>query len=74
MAKLIKVESTVEITSQVVEIVQLLSDDYSVTKIAEKIKMNRRTLEAKMILIKKECGVKTITGLVALFFRNKLIK
>lgn len=74
MAKSIKVESTVEITSQVVEIVQFLADDYSVTKIAEKIKINRRTLEAKMILIKKECGVKTITGLVALFFRNKLIK
>lgn len=74
MAKSIKVESKVEITSQVVEIVQLLANDYSVTKIAEKIKMNRRTLEAKMILIKKECAVKTIYGLVALFFRNKLIK
>jgi len=74
MAKLIKVENKVLITAEMVEIVVLLSEDKSVLQIAEILEVNRRTLEAKMMLIKKECGVKTLQGMVGLFFRNKLIK
>jgi DNA-binding CsgD family transcriptional regulator len=74
MAKSIKVENKVLITAEIVDIVRLLSEDKSVLQIAEILKINRRTLEAKLILIKKECGVKTLQGMVGLFFRNKLIK
>lgn len=74
MAKSIKINNEVEILQEIVDIVQLLADDCSVAKIAEKLKMNKRTLEAKIILIKKATNVKTLYGLVALFFRNKLIK
>lgn len=74
MAKSIGVKKSVEITKEVVQIVQLLGDDKSVQKISELLKINKRTLEAQIALIKRECDVKTLYGLVALFFRNKLIK
>ena len=74
MAKQILIESKYEITKDVVKIVQLLGDDKTLQAVADALEINKRTLDAKMILIKKECGVKTLHGLVALFFRNKLIK
>lgn len=74
MAKTIGVEKRVEITSDVVHIVQLLGEDMTVHQVSEKLKINKRTLEAKIAAIKLECGTKTLYGLVALFFRNKLIK
>lgn len=74
MVKQILIESKYEITKDVVKIVQLLGDDKTLQAVADALEINKRTLDAKMILIKKECGVKTLHGLVALFFRNKLIK
>lgn len=74
MAKLIIVENQVLITAEIVEIVRLLSHDKTVKEVAEILKKNRRTMEANLMLIKKECGVSTLQGMVALFFRNKLIK
>lgn len=74
MAKKIRVEKGVEITTEVVEIVRLLAADKTVIEIAGILKKNRRTMEANLMLVKKECGVSTLQGMVALFFRNKLIK
>ncbi len=74
MAKEIKIQSNYKITKEVVETVQLLADDKGVQLVADGLKINKRALDARIILIKKECGVKTLHGLVALFFRNKLIK
>lgn len=74
MAKSIKVSNKVEITTDVVKVVQLLGDDNTVQQVADILKMNKRTLEQRIVLIKRECGVTTLYGLVALFFRNKLIK
>lgn len=74
MAKEIKIQSKYKITKDVVQTVQLLAEDNSIQLVADALKINKRTLDARIILIKKECGVKTLHGLVALFFRNKLIK
>jgi len=74
MAKSIKVENKVEITEDVVDVVRLLADDNTVQQVADQMGLNKRTLEQRIVLMKRQCGTNTLYGLVALFFRNKLIK
>jgi len=74
MAKSIKVENKVEITEEVVDVVRLLADDNTVQQVADQMGLNKRTLEQRIVLMKRQCGTNTLYGLVALFFRNKLIK
>ena len=74
MAKAINVSNKVDITTDMVELVQLLADDNTVQETADLMSINKRTLEQRIVLIKRECGTNTLYGLVALFFRNKLIK
>lgn len=57
-----------------VEVVQGLSDDKKVSEVAKELGYNVRTLEKKVSDIKFCYDIKTIGGLVALFFRNNLIK
>ncbi len=57
-----------------IEIVKLLSDGFNVKAIAEKTKINVRTLEAKLSVWKDNVDAETLPHLVAIFFRNKLIE
>lgn len=74
MAKLIRVQNEIKVDSQMIDLVQLLADDNTIEEASELIGVNKRTLEGRIIRMKAKCGVNTLYGLVALFFRNKLIK
>ncbi len=57
-----------------ITIVQMLSDDNRANEIASVLKKSPRTIEGKILRIKQRFECKTVGGLVALFFRNNLIK
>ncbi len=71
--KNLKIENNVIIKSDWVIIVQLLADGNDVAEIADKLFKNKRTLETNILNIKNTLDCKTLSHLVALFFRNKLI-
>lgn len=56
------------------EIVLHLSNGLTVSKIADKLKMNPRSLEARLVRLKDKNGCLNSPQLVAFFLRNKLIK
>ena len=69
MAKEIKVT----VSSEDIKLVNLFSNCYTVAEAAEELGINKRTLEKRILLMKKTYNCKTLPGLVALFFRNKLL-
>jgi len=72
--KSLRLNTEVKLSDADIAVVQLLGDDNTVEDVANAIEINKRTLEARILLIKRKCSVTTLAGLVALFFRNKLIK
>ncbi len=55
------------------ELLQMLADGYTVIKIANEKEINRRTLEKRIIILRDRCNAKTVTELVAKYFRLSLI-
>lgn len=56
------------------EIAQLLADGKTVNEVADKLKVNKRTMEAKVMSAKKKALAATLPHLVANYFRKGLIK
>jgi len=56
------------------EIAQLLADGKTVNEVADKLKVNKRTMEAKVMSAKKKALAETLPHLVANYFRKGLIK
>lgn len=56
------------------KIISMIADGYTVLEISKSLKINRRTLEAKMIKIKNRYGARTQANLVAIFLRNRLLE
>lgn len=74
MVIILKQAEWVEVNAKEVDIVNLLSQDLTVSQIALKLEINARTMEAKVSRLKEKTETKTLQGLVSLFFRNKLIE
>ena len=55
------------------ELLQLLADGYTVIHIATEKNINRRTLEKRIVILRKRCEAENITELVVKYFRLKLI-
>lgn len=55
------------------EIIQLLANDLRPKEIAEQLNINVRSIEGRILIIKKSFMCNSVGGLVALFFRNKII-
>jgi len=55
------------------ELLQMLADGYTVIQVAKDKNVNRRTLEKRIITLRDRCEAKTVTELVAKYFRLKLI-
>lgn len=56
------------------ELVQKLSDGYRVPEIAKEISVNVRTLEKRILVLKRQCLCKTVAHLVANYLRRKIIE
>jgi DNA-binding CsgD family transcriptional regulator len=56
------------------KIVQMLSDDQTVTAIGKKLNLNPRGLEGTVAAMKRKLGLHTIHGLVSYFIRNGYIE
>jgi DNA-binding CsgD family transcriptional regulator len=56
------------------EIVQLLANDLRPKEIAEQLNTSIRSIEGRVLAIRKAFACNSVAGLVALFFRNKIIK
>lgn len=56
------------------EIVQKIADGYRVHEIAKEFGVNRRTLEDRILTLRKQCMCETVSHLVAKYFRLKLIE
>lgn len=65
-------ETTVLVEKHDVTIVGVLAADNSIAETAKRLRINQRTLEAKIGRIKAKYGCKTLQGLVAYFYNNKL--
>lgn len=63
-----------EATEKEIRLVQMLANEMRPKDIASQWKVSHRTVEAYILTLKKTFGCKSYTGLVTLFFRNKLIK
>lgn len=74
MAKSIKIFRDIKISADTITIVRLLSNGETVVDIADRLKINKRTMEGKISAIKNMFDVLTLPHLVAFFLRNKLIK
>ena len=55
-------------------IVQQLSNDVSRKDIAEELGIDKRNLDARIDNLRKKVKINSVAGMVALFFRNKLIE
>ncbi len=56
------------------EILQMLANGYTVIQVSNEKNINRRTLEKRIIILRDRCNAKTVTELVAKYFRLKLIE
>lgn len=70
----VTVEVTREISPETIEIVESLSLGLRARDIGPKLKISHRTAEARIDQIRKEYTAETQAHLVAIFFRNNLIK
>lgn len=57
-----------------IELVQLIANDHRADAIADMWKISARTVESKILSVKKKFAKDTMAGLVTLFFRNNLIE
>ena len=64
----------VEVNKEDIQLVKLLANCHTVAEVAEEMGINKRTLEKKILIMKKAYNCKTLPGLVAFFFRNNLVK
>jgi len=55
-------------------IVQRIADDKPAKDVAHEMGLNKRTMEGKIAKVKKHFGIHSSAALVAIFFRNNLIK
>ena len=55
------------------ELIQMLINGYTVKEIAEVKNINRRTLEKRIIILRKRCEAKTVTQLAGNYFRLGLV-
>ncbi len=62
------------LTDRDILIVQLLADDQRPADIVKQIPFVRKTIEKNILDLREKFGLNTVGGLVALFYRNKLIK
>lgn len=73
-AIVIKYNDEVEINTEELNIVSLLSYGFTAQKISEKTKLNVRAVEHKIATLKKSLNCKTVTQLCCFCIRYKLIK
>lgn len=64
----------VKISAEEIEIVRSLSDDNTVAETAEKLGYAPRTMEGRILMLRKKCNSRSVGGLIAFFFKNKLLK
>ncbi len=62
------------LTDRDILVVQLLADDYRPAEMTEKIPIAKKTIEKNISDLRGIFKLNTVGGLVALFYRNKLIK
>ncbi len=56
------------------DFVRMLAEGNTVDAIAKEKKISVRTLHDRVIAIKKQTGTNTIAGIVAYYFRKKIIE
>ncbi|HQV54305.1 MAG TPA: hypothetical protein PLX17_02270 [Chitinophagaceae bacterium] len=56
------------------ELLQMLADGYTVKEIFNEKGINKRTLEKRILILRKRCDADTVTELVVKYFRLKLIE
>lgn len=56
------------------ELIQYLANDYTVAEISDKEKINKRTLESRIAVIKQRLNVRSYAAAVAIYFDKGLIK
>lgn len=61
-------------TKAEIEIVQWMAEDLRPIDIAKEREKSVSTIETQIFNLRKKAGIKTIGGLVAWFYRNRLIK
>lgn len=71
--KLLLISKEQAVSQNDIQLVKNLADDLRPKDICNKTGANIRTTEAKIMRMKRKFGCETTNGLVALFFRNKLI-
>jgi DNA-binding CsgD family transcriptional regulator len=70
----VQVNNKVRVSDREITLVQLLANDYRIAEAAKKMKMEKRTLDAFTARVRNKFGCQSSHGLVAIFFRNGLIK
>lgn len=70
----VKQSVTVSLTKREEQIVQLTSEDLSNQQIADLLTLSIKTVEAHKFNILKKTGYRSIGGLIALLFRQGLLK
>lgn len=55
------------------ELLQMLADGETVPKVSEKTGVNKRTLEKRILILRKRCDADNTTHLIVKYFRLKLI-
>lgn len=56
------------------QIIQKISDGYTIREIAVEASVNRRTLEDRILRLREMCNCKTVSHLVANYMRRGLIR
>lgn len=72
--EVIQPENGVKITPNDIELVQQLANGFRAAIIARDWGISRRTIEARLDKLRAKTGCNSLPELVAVFFRNKLIK
>lgn len=64
---------TTELTPREIEVIQLLSEDFTSEEIADKLNVSPHTINTHRRNLKKKLKVSTIAGLIAFGFENNII-
>lgn len=67
-------ENTVVVTPKKLQIIDMLSNGFSNSEIAEEMSLSVRTIEAYRYDLLEQTGYKNLTHLIASFLRKGLIK
>lgn len=73
-AKAVAIINDVAITDHDSELVQMMSDGMTAKEIAPHFNLKDKSIEARILKLRKAIGCKNSHGLIALFFRQGLIK